>query len=390
VAQWHVEKRIHSDGKKVSYRVKAELPRDAAGKRQTKSGTFSTRKEADAAGREWSRDADNGIIIKTTTATVAEIAQGWLDVKRHDLKPRTLLNYESTVKTITDNIGSLAIQKVQPANIDALYAALRAEGKGEPTVHRCHQRLSQVFDYATKRRVIAVNPMGAIDAPTVRPKAPTILTAPQIARFLAFAGSDGYTPLWLLLLQTGMRRGEALGVRWQDVDFTKGTVSVRQTVEARAGAHISTPKTPAALRTISLFAESVAALKARRTRQLATRMCAPEWEDNDLVFATLTGKPLHPDNVDRNIRAIQRKANKAATGEGETGKAKVLPDFSVHDLRHTHASHLLAEGWNVPKVSRRLGHANPGITMRIYAHALPDTDGEDLATPAAFTFTGTA
>jgi len=391
MAQWHVEKRIHLDGKSISYRVKAELPRDATGKRQTKGGTFATRKEADAAGREWSRDADNGIIIKTTTATFAEIARQWLDMKRHDLKPRTLEHYEATVKTITARIGILSIQKVQPANLDALYALLRSEGKSEDALHQVHLRLAQVFDYATKRRIIAVNPMHAIDSPTVRPEAATILSAAQIARFLSYAANDGYSPLWLLLVQTGMRRGEAIGLRWSDLDLERGKLTVRQTVEVLAGkVHISTPKTAAAVRTITLFPESLAALKTHHMRQLERRIRASEWENNDLVFCTDGGKPLHPDNVYRNLKVIQKKANDAAAKEGTQGEEKVLPAFCVHDLRHTHASHLLAEGWNIPKVSRRLGHANAAITMKIYAHALNDDEGENLQTPAAFAFTGTA
>lgn len=387
MALWHVEKRTHADGKTISYRVKAECPPNAAGKRQTKTGTFATRKEADAAGREWSREADNGIVVKTTNATLADVCGGWLTVKRPDLKPRTLLHYEATVKTITDKIGALAIQRVQPANIDGLYALLRDAGKSEDAVHRVHMRLVQVFDHATKRRIIAANPMHAIDAPTVRPEPATVLTVPQIARFLTFAQNDGYSPLWLLLVQTGMRRGEALGVRWQDVDLNKGKLSVRQSIEVlNDHPHIQTPKSPAALRTITLFPESIAALKAHRTQQLGTRMRAEAWEEHDLVFCTPTGGPLHPRNVLRNLKVIQAKANKQAEAEN----AEPLPTFCIHDLRHTHATHLLAEGWNVPKVSRRLGHANPAITMAIYAHSLADVEGEDVQTPAAFAFSGTA
>lgn len=108
------------------------------------------------------------------------------------------------------------------------------------------------------------------------------------------------------------------------------------------------------------------------------------WHDHDLVFAADTGRPLNPNNVLRSFYIIVKKANAVAATNG----TEPLPAFSIYDLRHTHASHLLAEGWNIPKVSRRLGHANPGITMTIYAHALVDDDGDDLQTPAAFRFGG--
>lgn len=386
MAQWHIEKRTHTDGKSISYRVKAEMPRDAMGKRQTKSGTFATRKEADAAGREWSRDADNGIVVKTTTATVADVVRGWLDVKRHDLKPRTLVHYEATIKMIVDRIGTTPIQKIQPAHLDALYALLRDAGKSEDALHRVHMRLAQVFDFAVKRRIIATNPMQAIEAPIARPAPAIILTAPQIRRFLAFAEECGYSPLWLLLIQTGLRRGEALGVRWQDIDLEKGKLSVHQCVEVYEGApHIQTPKSPAAYRTITLFPESIVAIQAHRTRQLERQLLAPMWNNTDLVFTTSTGGPLNPSNVFHNLRVIQEKANRDALAHYD--RDAVLPTFCIHDLRHTHATHLIRARWDIVTVSRRLGHANPAITMRIYAHALADVPDGDLVTPVALTGT---
>src|SRR5262249_14978730 len=115
----------------------------------------------------------------------------------------------------------------------------------------------------------------------------------------------------LLIVQTGMRRGEALGLRWQDMDIEHKRLRVRQCVEVLDGkANITTPKTPAALRTITLFPESVAALKKHRAAQNAERLAAGEaWKDLDLVFATPTGGPLNPNNVYWNLLDIQRAAN---------------------------------------------------------------------------------
>jgi integrase len=95
---------------------------------------------------------------------------------------------------------------------------------------------------------------------------------------------------------------------------------------------------------------------------------------------------LNPNNLLRNFYVIQKRA----AARAEEDNAPLMPAFSIHDLRHTHATHLLQEGWPVPTVSRRLGHANPGITLTIYTHALSDVQGEDVKTPAAFAFAGTA
>jgi integrase len=387
MAAGSIEKRTGKYGT-ASYRVTVELPADpVTGERERKRGTFRTKEEAEKARAAWVTEVDSGIFVKTTTMTVADLSAQWLDVKRPALKPRTLIHYEYTIAArIKPAIGSIQVQRINPATIDTLYALLRAEGCSEDAVHRCHQRLLQIFDYAVKRRIIGVNPMLAIDAPTVRTAAPSILSVPQIQRFLTFAHADAYNPLWLLLVQTGMRRGEALGVRWSDIDLESGKLRVRQCIEVLDNRpHIQTPKSPAALRTLTLFPESIAALKAHRTRQLHRRIAASEWQDQDLVFCTPNGGPLHPRNVLRNLAIVQRAANATAEDESEA-----LPRFDIHDLRHTHATHLLQAGWSIPTVSRRLGHANPGITMTIYAHALSDTQGEANTTPTAFAFAGTA
>jgi integrase len=259
-----------------------------------------------------------------------------------------------------------------------------------------------MLTYATKRHIIAVNPILAIDPPTVRSALPTILTASQIQRFLTFAQKDGYNPLWLLIVQSTLRRGEALGLRWQDVDVEKPQLQVRQAVEMLDGKpHLTTPKTKAALRTITLFPESVAALRLHRAWQNEERLRAgAAWQDNALVFVTPTGGPLNANNVYWNLLDIQRAANGQAE-QGRNGKRwrhkatepvpadAMLPRFNIHDLRYTHAVHLLHEGWPMPTVSRRPGHANPAITMAIYAHALTDVHGDDVTTPAAFAFNAT-
>lgn len=369
----------------ASYLMRLERPPDpVTSERRQESKTYKTMKEAERAQIERRAEMQRGVAVDTSKLTVGDVCKQWLALKRHDLKPRSYEHYEHAVNThIVPHIGGLAVQRIQPTTIDTLYTLLRDAGHSEHTIHRVHQRLRQLFDYAVKRRIVAVNSVTAVDAPTMRPAPATILTASQIGRFLTFATDDGgYAPLWLLLLQTGLRRGEALGVRWQDIDLETGKLRVRQAVELLNGvAHFTTPKTPAALRTITLFPESIAALKEYRTRQLRQRLVATTWGDHDLVFCTDIGKPLHPENVLRAFYAIRRRANEAAKQDN----AEPLPAFRIHDLRHTHATHLIRERWDIVTVSRRLGHANPGITMTIYAHSLADVPDGDLATPAAFT-----
>lgn len=383
-----VTKRQGKNG--VSYRVTVDYPADPlTGKRRRSTETFRTKKEADAREREWLTDIERGTAIDGTKMIVTELFALWLEVIRGtNPKERTVLEYERTINThIVPILGTTPVQKVTPATIDAFNTTLRNKGCSDAMVHRCHKRLRQAFDYALKRRIIAVNPMLAIDPPTVRSRAAVVLTIPQIGRFLQYGANDAYSPLWLVLIQTGMRRGEVLAVRWQDIDLDKRQLRVRQCIEEINGkVHLTTPKTAAALRTITLFPESVAALRAHRDRQAFRRQAAGDaWRDCDLAFASETGGPLTPSNVLRNLYAITKKANEEAESEDDR-----LPRFHIHDLRHTHATHLLMDRWDVARVARRLGHANPAITLKLYAHAITDVQGDDLVTPAAFAFAGIA
>ncbi len=379
------------EGKRgVSYEVVLDVGIDpATGKRRQETKTFKTEREAKFERAKLLVAAQNHTLLVDTKITVLELFERWLDVwQGTNPKPHTVSGYQWTIThLIVPVLGKMSVQQVRPATIDAMNAQLRAKGCSDDAIHRCHKRLKQAFDYAVKRQIVAINPMLVVDAPTVRSAPSVILTVPQIGRFLTYAAQDGYNPLWLLILQTGMRRGEALGVRWKDLDFDKGKLRVEQQVGVLNGApHIDTLKTPSAYRTITLFAESIAALRAHEERQRLQRTVTGEdWRDLDLIFTTPTGGPLNPNNVLRNLGVIQGKANKAAKKDDE-----LLPKFDIHDLRHTHATHLLHEGWAIPVVSRRLGHANPAITMRIYAHALTDMQGDASVTPAAFAFAGTS
>jgi integrase len=368
-----------------SYVVRVEYPPDpATGERRQRSKSYRTKKEAEKALAAWRTEIDRGLAVEPDRLTVAGLFEHWLESFRgSNPKERTIVEYERTIRAkIIPGIGAVPVQQLRPLQIDAFYAQLREAGASSDAIHRVHKRLRQALDYAAKKRLIAASPLAAVDPPTVRSRAPVVLTPPQLRHFLRAAAADGYSPLWLLIVQTGLRRGEALGLRWQDIDLARRRLQVRQCVEVlRGAAHLTTPKTPAALRSVTLFAESVTALAAHRERQAERRRAAgAAWRDHDLVFSTPEGGPINPNNVLRNLAVIVRRGN-AADGLADAAR---LPRFSLHDLRHTHATHLLTEGWPVAVVSRRLGHANPAITLQLYAHAIADVHGEDVATPAAF------
>src|SRR5262249_48658154 len=155
-------------------------------------------------------------------------------------------------------------------------------------------------------------------------KQATTWTADEVRRFLAVAETDGYHPYWLLAVATGMRRGELLGVRWQDVDIARNRLHVRQsvTVGKKGAPIIQEPKTPKARRVITIPPEVTIALRQHRAQQNEDRLaCGPAWRDHDLVFTVADGGPVNPTNLRRNLRAIAKRAG--------------VPVLNIHAMRHT-------------------------------------------------------
>jgi len=371
MARWHVEKRTQKDGT-PSYRVKVELPPDPiTGERRTKTGTFHTKKEAEKTATLWVMDGDNGIVVKDTKMTVAEYLPYWLNIHKHDLRPATLQQYTSLINAhLVPALGTVPLAKLQPAHLTAMYADKRENGRRDGngglaprSVRHLHVVLHEALDFAVKQQMIVRNVADAVDAPRFARKEMLTWTAENARAFLTTAEGDTYSPIWLLMLTTGLRRGEALGVRWQDFDAVKGVLHIRQTI-IDVGGHpiVSTPKTNAGRRTVRLSPTCVAALKEHKKWQAARRLAASEWQDTELIFTTGEGKPIQPRVFSRAFDVLQ-------------GKAKV-PRIRLHDLRHTHATLLFNDGKNIKMISQRLGHSDVGITLAVYAHLAPDAQDE--------------
>jgi integrase len=355
-----IQKRIGKDGK-PSYMARVEMSGDRPGKRKQRAKTFATKKEAESALAKWLVEIERGTAVEPSRLTVAELAQKWLDtVAAHKVKPTTLEDYEATLRVhALPALGAIPVQKLTPTIVQQFYSDKLSAGASPRTVQLCHLRLSQVLAQGVRWDLLPRNVCAVTEPPRVTYKPGKTWTADDAQRFLAASDADTYHPLWLVALTTGLRRGELLGVRWQDLDLNKRTLRVAQTVTVLKGApHIQTPKSASALRTVTLPPETVAALSAHRVRQLERRLLAGgAWQDHDLVFCTGEGKPINPPNIARNY--------------GKIIDAAGVPKIRLHDLRHTHATLLLTNGLPVKVVSERLGHAKTSITMDTYAHVLP-------------------
>jgi integrase len=229
---------------------------------------------------------------------------------------------------------------------------------------------------AVKWGRLARNPADAADPPRVgqagRPESIT-WTADQLRTFLEGARGSRYWTAYLVLATTGLRRGEALGLRWADLDLDAGRASIRQTVIAvKHTPLLGTPKTAKGRRTITLDGGTVAALREHRKNQAVERLLMGSgWRDNDLVFCHVDGTMLHPERFTRSFReAVQRLG---------------LPAIRLHDLRHGWATLALQAGVHPKVVQERLGHATVNITLDTYSHVVAGLH-EDAAEQVAALF----
>ena len=355
-----VHKYVKGDGKASWYYV-FDVESETGKRRRHKRRGFATEREAKIAEAKERTARATGEHIPDSTETVGELLARWLHtVARHKVRPTTLADYELTVRVhLVPHIGSIRVQKLTAARVQTLYSTMLDAGAGKRTVHLAHQRLRQALAIAEREGIVRRNVCDLVDPPTSSSSPGRAWTADEARRFLQHSQDDAHHPLWLLALATGMRRGELLGLRWQDIDLNRGTLRVVQSVRWMSGKPVvSPPKTDSSVRAIGISGPVVDALKEHRKAWLERKLKARTWADGDLVFCTRTGQPLNPSNLYRNLAAII-----AAAG---------VPKLRLHDMRHTHATLLLAGDTPIRAVSARLGHSQTSVTMNIYAHVLQE------------------
>lgn len=351
-------------------------------KRRTRSG-FATKKEALAAMRELQQADATGKLVEPTRMTVSEYLNRWLEASRNrlgdGLRPTGWRDYEVHVRRhIARGIGDIPLQALDRNHVKAFYAWVQegnsSRGNRRPapkTVHNIHLTLHRALEDAVEDGLISRNPAsGARSAPTQGPEMMT-WDEHQLRAFLEGAVEDRHFPLWRLTAMTGMRRGEVLGLRWEDVDLRASTVTInRQRSRGERSVVVSPPKTDRGRRTIDIDQETVAVLRERRKQQLEERMAHEgEWPEAGLIFTRKNGLPEDPDVVSQRFDRFVARLG--------------LPAISFHGLRHTHATLLLLDGVPPHVVSMRLGHRSVAFTLQQYAHVLPQQQAEAVERLAA-------
>ena len=326
--------------------------RDSDGRQRWKTISGGL-KDAEATLEDIRHRRRRGERVSPTRATFAEVAQAWL-ASQTQLRPRTVASYESLLRVhVLPRIGRLRITEVTEDDVAFVIAEMQRNGSKAWTIRTALTPLGRVLSYAARRGFIAANPMRRLERgerPSPERREMRILQREEITALLDAADAR-YRPLLATAVFTGLRLGELLGLAWQDVDLTEGVAHVRMQLD-RDGQRVA-PKTPQATRDVVLMPALARLLREHR-------LASPHSRPADLVFASALGTGLDRRNVSR--RGLERAVTHSGLGDSQR------PTLRFHDLRHTFASLLIAQGTNVVFVSRSLGHASPDITLRVYAH----------------------
>jgi integrase len=290
-----------------------------------------------------------------------------------DRKRTTKVMYAGVARVhiVGSHIGGLALDKVRPMHVEGWIVGLRDKGLAESTIRSAYTILRAVLDTAVRDGALARNPAASVKRPKVTVKEAAYLTPEQVRTLLEAARTSRYAPLFSLLVNTGLRRGEALALQWSDIDFEGKLLRVRGTLARVDGKLIVTStKTAKSKRSVPVSAEAERLLKDIRTRQLQERLKAGSvWHQTGYVFTTEDGMPCDPRHA---LRALKSAATK-------TG----MPGVGLHTLRHSAATAMLSNGVPLKVVSDILGHASIVITADIYGHVSPDVSRDALATLSA-------
>ena len=244
--------------------------------------------------------------------------------------------------------------------MNEFYAAKLEEGKSKKTVKELHHLLSKAFAKAVEQGFLIENPAIKATAPKPTPKAVDPWRYEEVVEFIiGFKDVDNHA-LYVTALSTGMRRGEILALRWNDIDFEKRTISISRNLAftKSKGLFVKVPKTKASMRTIDISDSLIEELSLHKERQGKwKKSIGLDYQENNLVFPNIYGNFKDPRNLLREYYRDQ--------------KAAQVRTITFHDLRHTHATLLLINGENPKLVQQRLGHEDVEITLRIYSHILP-------------------
>jgi integrase len=342
------------------------------GKRETRYASVKgTKKDAQAKLTELLSEHARGVLVDPTKETLGAFMDRWdLDWASHHVSGKTIERYRQLIAgQIKPHLGAMPVQRIKAVHLNSLYTKLLQSGgiDGGPlasrTVGHVHRVLRRALGHACTWGIITQNPAALVHPPRVVQTEIEIIREDEIRIVLdALRGRNPVLhTIATVALATGMRRGELLALRWKDLDLDGGKLRVEQSLEqTKAGLRFKSPKTKHGRRTVSIPAAVVTDLRAHWKAVQEQRLSLGMGRSlpDDLVLGNWDGTPRKPDNL---------------TNMWMYATATVGRQINLHALRHTHASSLIAAGVDILTISRRLGHADPKITLSVYGHLYVDT-----------------
>jgi integrase len=380
-----IEKRVtHSGSPRYLARVFKGV---VDGKRRNLHRTFLTLKAAEQWERKQRVALRDGTFLEPSKEMLGGYLLDWLDgAGKLGVSERTHHDCQCIVRRLVlgTPLAQTLLAQLTTRDLERYYGHLHSNRLSARSVRALHVLLGKALKHAVRDRLIPSNPARGAVLPRLIRKEPIALTGAEVAKLLAVP-PEGYRPertnkhqrmerrnplhaLWHVLAEGGLRPGEALALRWEDVDFERARIHVRRSLVPRLSSKIAwrlkEPKTARGRRIVSLPSRTIDALRRHRVRQAQERLAiGPGYQDLGLVFAAINGAPLAVNNIaGRHLQPLLAHLG--------------LPCIRIYDLRHTHVTLMLAAGVPVHEVAARVGHASAKMTLDVYAHALPHL-GED-------------
>jgi integrase len=311
-------------------------------------------------------DRGDDLAFDAGKQTVGEYLDRWLSHSVRDtVRKGTFERHEQVIRLhIGPALGDLKLKALGPAHVQALYRDRLDAGLSPATVQKIHAILHKALDQAVRWSLVPRNATEVVKAPRPNPDEIQPLSSEQVKVLLETAIGERFAAIYVLAIHTGLRQGELLGLKWEDVDLENGLIRVRRTLTRYKGRLLlSEPKTRRSRRTVRLTEPAVGALREHLACQIVQMEALGDlYRDQGLIFATQKGTLVNPSNLrKRSFAPLLEKAG--------------LPSIRFHDLRHTCATLLLTSNVNPKIVSEMLGHATIAITLDTYSHVFPTMQG---------------
>jgi integrase len=357
-------------------------------RRQVKRRGFATKKEAQEALDKIRGLRRTATYVAPTKMTLAEYAGKWLaGLSAQGRRPSTVDSYRRCFDYVLTDLGGKRLDALTVHDLDELYARLLVSGKRQSdgglsprSVRYVHTVLQKALSDAVRKGTLARNVAEVASPPSSKSTQPPEMAwwrPDELRAFLAMTANEPLGPLFRVAAMTGMRRGEVCGLRWSDVDLDRGRLEVRHQLNVVRGApdggllFSETTKTENGRRAIDLDGSTVSVLRTQSRRQKEQRLAVGAgWQnERDIVFTEADGRPLDPESV---AKVFARRVARSG-----------LPRLRFHDLRHTHAAHLIAAGEQPLLIAKRLGHASAAFTQDRYGHLFDDAGSQAASAVAA-------